>query len=143
VTLYLDTSVLVKLYVAEPGSRQVRAEIDRWPTVATSVIAYVEARAALARRHRERVLSKTVYRQCIRQLEADWERYLRVEVSEPLVKSAAGIAEMHRLRAYDAIHLASALGLRERLRGDVGFASWDVALEAAARRSGLRVVERQ
>jgi predicted nucleic acid-binding protein len=140
VTLYLDTSALVKLYVAEPGSRRVRAMVDHWAVIATSGLAYVEARAAFARRRREGGLERAVYRQCVARLEEDWERYLRVEVSETLIKSAARIAEMHRLRAYDAVHLASALALRTRLGASMGFASWDALLEAAATRAGLQVV---
>jgi len=46
--LYLDTSALVKLYVEEEGSATVREAIARAGTVATTVIAYVEAYAAFA-----------------------------------------------------------------------------------------------
>ena len=44
-TLYLDTSSLVKLYVAEPGSDAVRKLVDDATVVATSYIAYTETRA--------------------------------------------------------------------------------------------------
>ena len=47
--LYLDTSALVKLYVREHGSAAVRALVERADVVATSVVAYAEARAAFAR----------------------------------------------------------------------------------------------
>ena len=56
--LYLDTSALVKLYVEEEGSATVREAIARAETVATTVIAYVEACAAFARRRREGRLSR-------------------------------------------------------------------------------------
>ena len=46
---YVDTSSLVKLYVEEEGSRRVRDFVERSELVATSVVAYPEARAALAR----------------------------------------------------------------------------------------------
>jgi hypothetical protein len=55
-TLYLDTSSLVKLYVAEPGSEAVHKLVDAATVVATSTVAYTETRAALARRRRERAL---------------------------------------------------------------------------------------
>ena len=51
VILYLDTSSLVKMYVEEPGSLQ--AEVEGSELVTTSIVAYGEARAALARRRRE------------------------------------------------------------------------------------------
>jgi antitoxin (DNA-binding transcriptional repressor) of toxin-antitoxin stability system len=53
VTLYLDTSALVKLYVDEEGALAVRHAVDQAELVATSAIAYAEARAAFARRHWE------------------------------------------------------------------------------------------
>jgi hypothetical protein len=39
VTVYLDTSSLVKLYVAEPGTESVRALVERARVVVTSLIA--------------------------------------------------------------------------------------------------------
>jgi predicted nucleic acid-binding protein len=55
----------------------------------------------------------------------------------PAVAVAAGdLAEAHALRAHDAVHLASALSVR-----DVGLvlASWDNELRRAASASGLAI----
>jgi uncharacterized protein with PIN domain len=49
VTLYLDTSSLVKLYVDEAGSEDVRDLVAQAAVVATSIVAYPETRAELAR----------------------------------------------------------------------------------------------
>jgi len=57
VTLYLDTSSLVKLYVTEADSEVVRRLVGDANVVATSVVAYPETRAALARLRREGVLT--------------------------------------------------------------------------------------
>lgn len=71
-TLYLDTSSLVKLYVTEPGSDEVRALVDAAAIVATSSRAYPETRAALARRRRERVLRPAGFASAKKTFEADW-----------------------------------------------------------------------
>jgi hypothetical protein len=47
---------------------------------------------------------------------------------------------VHALRAYDAIHLASAGTLREKIAVPVSFASWDWQLYIAAGREGLNPV---
>ena len=136
-TLYLDTSALVKLYVEEEGAPVVRNAVAQAELVATAAIAYVEARAAFVRRHHEGGLSTAEYRRVIRALDSDWARYLVVEVVDSLIRDAARLAEVHRLRAYDAIHLASAAAVHGRLAEPVTFASWDAGLEKVARREGL------
>ena len=101
------------------------------------MIAYVEARAALARRRHAGDLSPADHRRVVEDLDNDWERYIRLEVTEGLLREAAGVADQHRLREYDAIHLASAMLLRARAGGETTFASWDDVLDAAAAREGF------
>jgi len=136
-TLYLDTSALVKLYVDEVGSPLVRSAVDQAELIATSAIAYIEARAAFVRRRHERGLSAGDYRRIVRDLDGDWGRYLVMEVTDSLIREGARLAEVHRLRAYDAIHLASAAAVHARLAEPVVFACWDVRLERAAKSEGL------
>jgi hypothetical protein len=52
VTLYLDTSSLVKLWVEEAGSNDARDLVAQAAVVATSMVAYPETRAARARLRR-------------------------------------------------------------------------------------------
>ena len=46
-TLYLDTSSAIKLYVSEADSDKVRTLVEDAAVVATSVVTYAETRAAL------------------------------------------------------------------------------------------------
>ena len=105
--------------------------------VATSLVSYVEARAALARRRRSGDLTVAECRRAVDDLNGDWERFIKVEVTEALVHEAARLADVHRLRGYDALHLASALSLADALGAAPMFASWDDDLDAAAARQGL------
>jgi len=132
--LYLDTSSLVKLYVDEPGSEDVALLLETAEIAATSVLAYPEARAALARRRRERSLSPAAHRAARGALDADWPRVLSLDVAEPLARQAGDLAERHRLRGFDALHLASFLAIAKEFPGEaVRFSSADKALERAAR----------
>ncbi len=140
--LYLDTSALVKLYVDEEGSPAVQGALQQATVAATSALAYVEARSALARRRREGGLAATEYRRAVRSLDADWVHYQRVRVTDQLIHKAAETAESFELRAYDAVHLASALTIAARLETQVVFACGDAGLEDAARRAGLQVLAR-
>lgn len=133
-TLYLDTSSLVKLYVAEPGSDAVRKLVSAATVVATSSVSYTEARAALARRRRERALRPAEFASAKKTLEVEWPKYLTIEVTSALCRHAGELAERYRLRAYDSIHLAAfaevarAAGVRV-----TRFSSFDGALNRAAR----------
>jgi predicted nucleic acid-binding protein len=139
--LYLDTSALVKLYVDEADAPRVRDAVSEAKLVGTSEIAYVELRSALARRHRDGSLDRADYRRTLRDVEADWPRLFLIAVSSSLARDAGDIAERHRLRAYDAIHLASGLVLQTGAEEPVTFACWDKALESSAVAAKLQVLE--
>jgi len=134
--LYLDTSSLVKLYVEEPGSADIRRLVEQAEIVTTSVVAYPEARSALARRRRERSLTVTGHRRAKAALEADWPHVLALDVATSVARSAGDLAEQHRLRGFDALHLASCLLVAREFPGEeVRFSSADRKLAAAARRA--------
>ncbi len=140
-TLYLDTSSLVKLYVAEPGSDAVRKLVNEATVVATSSIAYTEARAALARRHRERGLRPTAFASAKKTFETDWPKYLTVDVTSALCREAGEFAERYRLRAYDGVHLAAfAEVARKAGLRNTRFSSFDEALNRAARSLGRTLI---
>jgi predicted nucleic acid-binding protein len=143
VTLYLDTSSLVKLYVAEPGSDAVRGLVDAATIVATSALAYTETRAALAKRRRERALRPAAFLSARKAFEAEWPRYFAVDITASLWRQAGEFAERYRLRAYDSVHLAAfAEVAREAGARETRFSSFDRALTRAAR-SLARTLVRQ
>ena len=138
--LYLDTSSLVKLYVSEKESPAVKRLIESAEVVAISRLAYVEARAAFARKRRERGVTPKDYRNIVQDFDNDWESYFIVDISDGLVRLAGRLAEKHALRGYDAIHLASAAMLRREGDQPVAFSCFDTRLSVAARREGVKIV---
>ena len=136
---YLDTSALVKLYVRERESVAVRQLVEAAEVTATSRVAYVETRAAFARKRIERSINLKDYRTIVRDVDNDWESYFIVDVSDLLVKIAGQLAERHALRGCDAIHLASAVIIRNQGDQPVNFSCFDARLLRAARREGLSV----
>lgn len=137
--LYLDTSALVKLYIDEPGSEEVREIVGAAQIVATSRVAYVEARAGVAKKFREGELSESDRRRIVEELGRDWESYFIVEVSQSVSELGGGLVDKHPLRGFDALHLASALLLKDRIRSPVAFSCFDERLKEAARAEGLVV----
>jgi uncharacterized protein len=140
--LYLDTSALVKLYAEEDGSSLVRQGVRDSDLIATSLVAYAEARSALARNSRSREISRPALTQCKREFERDWLRLHRLPIDETLIRKAGQLAEEHALRALDALHLATADSLQIALRDAVTFACFDDALNGAAETHGLALLVR-
>ena len=142
-TLYLDTSAVVKLYLEELNSTLVERAVTNARVTATSLITYVEVRSALTRRFREDRYPAASRDQILKRFEHDWNDHHIIAVNELLIRRAAALAQQHRLRAYDAMHLASVLELQQELRRPVTFAAFDATLLRAAKREQLRVLPRR
>ena len=141
-TLYVDTSTLIKLYVTEAGSDVVRQLVGDASVVATSVVAYAETRAALARLRREGVLTASKLASAKSQFEEQWPTYLTLEATDSLCRAAGELAEKYRLRGFDSIHLASFAEVARRAgTDDTRFSSFDDRLNQAARKL-TRTLER-
>jgi len=130
-----------KIYVEETEKRRCPGARQTSRSLATSRIAYAEARAALARKRREEGLSRADYRTVVSDLDNDWPDYFIVDVSENVVQAAGILAENYALRGADAIHLASAMALSKQASDGVTFCCFDGRLVAAARKEDLQVVK--
>ena len=140
--VYLDSSSIVSVHLEETSRHlHVRQAIESAERTATVALAYVEVRAALARaRFREAPprLDADTYPRAVADFERDWAGYFRLNVTGGLIASAASLAEKHRLRAYDAVHLACAVLLKaDGLPEGLALSTWDLNLAEAARAEGL------
>lgn len=139
--LYCDTSALVKCYCREAGSDAVLDLRRRAEATAISVVGYAEFHAAINRKRRDGDLPARDAERMLRDFDADWESFVRVEITPGLNKIVARLLKTHPLRAFDALHLASALLLRTRMpQTDVSFSGFDDKQRLAAERERLTVV---
>lgn len=135
--LYLDTSSLVKLYVEEEESLKIETLARSSEATATSIVSYAEARAAFARRFREKSFTSDEHDRLKEFFDKDWRNYFVLNLTQAMVKLAGNLAEKHALRGFDSIHLASALILHREVSTPVVFSCVDNKLEKAAVREGL------
>jgi len=143
---YLDASALSKRYVQESGTSWVRALVApaAGHTLLTARISMVEIYSALARRRREGSVPAADCLTASRALTAhSVSEYDFVELYSNLVLLARDLLDHHRLRAYDAVQLASAIAvLRALIAADLPplvFVSADDPLNAVASAAGLMV----
>ena len=133
-TLYLDTSSLVKLYVEEIGSDAVRDLVAESVVVSTSMVAYPETRAALTRLRRNGDLSPATFSAAKRSFERQWPAFFTLDVTEPVSREAGELAERYALRGFDALHLASFAEIaRKAGPAKTRFSSFDDRLNKASR----------
>lgn len=140
-TWVADSSAVVKLYAEEDGSDVVAAVRG----LVVSAVTRVEVVAALWRQASTGELSTDDAALLARDFAADWSgvglrepRFTVVELTAQLLERAVGVVPAHRLRAYDAVVLATALAVRA-LEPGTGLMVYDGRLREAALREGLRV----
>jgi uncharacterized protein len=151
--VYLDASVLVKAYVQEPGTTEVQALLSDAVAVpararlVTSRLALAEAVSAVSRREHSGELTREEADVISTRLASDFggptRPYVIVEAAAGLVHHAAELVRRHRLRALDAVHLATGLAVRYTTPADATFlfGSADERLSLAAVNEHLPVFD--
>ncbi len=130
-TLYADTSALLKRYVDEADSELAVGLLASDPTLVTGRHAVVEVRRNLAR-----LLTGTALTESRKAFATDLAAFSVVELDAATCELAAAIAEQTGARTLDALHLGAA----RRLGTAVTFLSFDVRQRQAAQALGFRVV---
>lgn len=144
---YLDTSVLVKRYVtSEVGSLWIQQITDpaTAPLILLSQIGLVEVAAAFARKERDGEITATERRQYLGLFVVDCQtQFHLLPTTDTVLRLAAELTHRQALRAYDAVHLATALQASQLLVGAgaaaLTFISADGQLCSAAQAEGLTV----
>ena len=136
--LFCDTSALVKLYIVETGSEELKARLPEVEAVAVCRIAWAEAFAALSRRARETPEDAMVIEQAKATLAADWPHFVVLDIDQNLVERAGEYADTFALRAYDSIQLAAAFEAGRVSRSPIFFACFDMRLNKAAKLLGMQ-----
>lgn len=131
-SLYVDSSALLKRYVEELDSGTAEAMLRADPSLLTARHTIVEVRRNLARLLADRDLAdaRTAFSHDLRSISI-------IEIDEVTCESAATIAEAIGVRALDALHLAAA----QRIAAPgVAFLTFDFRQAQAARTLGLAVL---
>lgn len=105
-------------------------------SVASSILAYPEGRAALAAARRLDRLGEDEHRTALVNFEELYADLVTIGVDQELAARAGECAEDLKLRAYDAVHLATALELGDE---EVVLVTWDRDLAHAAECVGLGI----
>jgi hypothetical protein len=131
-TTYVDSSALLKRYVAEPDSELADRLLAADPVLVTSWVSLVEVRRNLAR-----LVAPADLADLRRQFARDLDEFALVSVDQVVCEAAAEIGEQLGVRTLDAIHLACARRLQVP---GLGFVTFDLRQAQAARSLGFTVL---
>jgi len=142
---YFDSSAVVKRYAPEKGSAWVKsiAVPTSGNTLYVGQIGVVEIAAALSKKVRNNELTEEAYEAAssLFLLDVRNEEYVIGLLTDHTIQSAVDLTKRHPLRAYDAVHLAIAIGLNVALLAVesplLTFVSSDKTLCEAVGKEGL------
>ena len=148
---YFDSSAVVKLYLAEPGSQWIEqiaepknASQAAENLIVFAIIAIAETAAAISRHYRRGFLTEEKRQILYHQFMRDHPgRFTQLAITDDIVHNAADLTQEFTLHGYDAVHLASALSydhlLKTEAREALIFVTADEILYQAAQTAGLIV----
>jgi len=151
--LYLDTSALAKRYVWESGSESVHARLlsagSGGEGIFTSVLTYAEMLTLFGRRRQSGEFQLEEFQQITNDFLRDWQSGLSIlELNVNTMSSLASLTASYPLKSADAVHLSTAIWLRDKSllahESTLGVAPlefWvaDGTLARIAQQCGLRV----
>jgi len=130
-TLYVDSSVLLKRYIKEHDSDAAVSLMRTDPVLVASRLVEVEVRRNLAR-----LLNKEELAKAKKQFSLDLDAFALVSLDETTCNEAARIAEQTLCRSLDSIHLAAAT----RAGSLTTILTFDIRQAQVARTIGLNVI---
>ena len=143
---FLDSSAVVKLYIAETGTNWLKSLISAHQQHSFYIarITQVEVVSALARRGRAGSFTPAGLSAALAQFRLDLPQiYVPMEITQAIINQGMALAETHWLRGYDAVQLAAALEIyQERVAFGLSaltLVSADTDLNAAGQAEGLNV----
>ena len=142
---YLDTSAFVPLVVEQPTSPVCERIWTDSPVLVSSVMLTAECMAALSMARRMGRLGPRGLRTAVANAEELLGQVALVTATPSIAAQAGSLALDQGLRAYDAVHLATALTLRDDASSaegadELALVSGDQDLLTAANAVGLTVV---
>jgi predicted nucleic acid-binding protein len=137
---FWDSSALVQLLVAEPGSPAALREYVADPEVVAWWGSEIECVSALARLEREGGIPVGSVVEALRRLDAIVLAWREVEPVARVRQIAIRVLRVHPLRAADALQLAAAIVASEDQPATLAFVTLDDRLAEAAEREGFPIV---
>ncbi|MDP2307911.1 MAG: PIN domain-containing protein [Pseudomonadota bacterium] len=135
--IYLDSSVLLELYLGQPRADEARALLAAPLPLVSSWLLAVEVPVVLRRALSARPVDAPLLAAALARFDADVEAVSLFSDTAGVARRVRADARLAHCRTLDAIHAASALLLQEMAGTSVSFATFDRRLGDVAARLPL------
>ncbi|MEX2282630.1 MAG: type II toxin-antitoxin system VapC family toxin [Gemmatimonadota bacterium] len=129
--VYLDTSAVLRAVLESGTTPDIDAALGSAQVLVTSRLSLVESARALLRLRIDGMATESQIASAAREIDSIWARCAIWELTRSICELAAQAAPTLRVRALDAIHLATYLNARRRL-GEIDLLTTDRRLAEAA-----------
>lgn len=137
---YFDSSSIIKWFFDEPYMELSRDVKNKTTKAFTSFISFPEVISAINRACNDGRCLKSEMETVRDEFVRIWPNFILIKLNEHLIQKAGQLIFKHNLRGFDAIHLSTALLLKEEgNKIDIFFSSFDRNLNRAAYKEGLLI----
>ena len=105
---FIDTSSLIKKYIAEKGSDEFDTTLKKISEIIVSPVYILEFHSAIQRRLKEKTLAAHQAAWLLTEAKRDFHYYSQILWGEDLQQKAIEIIQKHHLKTLDSLQLASA-----------------------------------
>ena len=140
-TLYVETSALLSWLLAEAAGGAALQAIRAGSDVVTSDLTFVECRRALHRGVSNGRWRRDVARDAADRLRVETSTWIRHGMTPSVLRHACEPFPREPIRALDALHLATAIAMRQ-IRPDLVILSFDDRVVENAQALGFRTISR-
>ena len=135
---FVDTSAFVPLFITDEPRDLIDSVFDEVETFACSRLASVEMTKVLRRREQAGQISASQGRRLAAAFEEWFSGCYVLDLNRAVARSASAVIRRHGLKVADAVHLTTALLIRDDSQEEVVFCTADLELRAAAANEGFR-----
>lgn len=141
---YLDASALVKVYCYEEGTETVVNLLNAKLPLCSSMVIYSEVLFALRRKMENKEINQDNFLEQVGRFKSHFQALINsVQLNESIFDLLDNRVLKYSIRALDAIHLASALWIRENIDEKCIFICSDENLLKIAREESFDIINPQ
>lgn len=135
--IFMDTSVLIKRYFSEAGSRKVDELFESASQIVVSPVTGIESRSILRRLLAEKKITQAEYKKLNDELTFDFDYFTVISFDNAIELMAKKLVDKYQLKTLDAIQLAAALSKKIHVSY---FIASDKKLLNAAKKENLHII---